>query len=95
MKRPKFFEDLDRSLSGEEVAEEPASPLVAAAAQYQSTDAQIAQQAAMMRQCVGMDSQRMQMQAMLEINAGQFNAATVRSTVCSSIDFFPYDWRRR
>jgi hypothetical protein len=42
MKRPKFFEDIDRSLAGEEVKEEPATPFLV---QYQPTDAEIAQRA--------------------------------------------------
>ncbi len=117
MKRPKFFEDLDRSLAGEPESEPPAeigaredaeirvralqnlwqrnAALLAAHNRCVQTEAEIAQQAAMMQQFDPASRQRMEMQAMIAINVGRFNAACVSSLASSSIDYFPYEWRRR
>lgn len=92
MKRPKFFEDLDISLAGEEVVEEPTTPLLSLMAQSQPTKAEIAQQTAMMRQFEGMNLQAMETHAMIEINARSF-AVNARSLASSSTDVFPLRWR--
>jgi hypothetical protein len=120
MKRPKFFEDLDRSLAGEAEVEPTVEPKTAAQEDaeirvralqnlWQGHSALLAmharcsqvemetrriEQGARMQQCVGMDQRRMERQAMIAINTGQFHAASVRSNASSCMDVFPLRWDR-